>query len=179
MIKPFTKTALLALLIAAPLLAVASLSAAAQTSSDYELRCERAQSTLRTTVRNRDLRTRVDRLQAYKYIEKNLDALTQRLENNDQPHAEEFGELTTQLIALIGQFTDDYEKYDTARDSVSDITGCRGNFNAFQKNLYDAREKRAKVSAGVTDIRNLLDSGVRNQLSTLLESLEQQRVSDE
>lgn len=180
MIKQFIKTTILIAVLALPLAGIFALSVHAQTtSSDYELRCEGAQSTLRTSVRSRDLHTRVDRLQAYRYIEKNLDAFTQRLENNDQPEAEQFRELTTQLATLIDQFTNNYEEYDAARDSVSDIEGCRGNFEAFQKNLYDAREKRAKVSADVADIHSLLDSDVRNQLSTLLETLQQSEVAYE
>lgn len=180
MIKLLAKTAALALVLMFPLFGVSMLSAQAQsTSSDYELRCEGAQSTLRTSVRNRDLHTRVDRLQAYRYIEKNLDAFTQRLENNNQPQAEQLRELTTQLDMLIEQFTANYEDYDVARDSVSDIKGCRGNFENFQKNLYDARAKRAEVATDVSDVHSLLDSDVRNQLSVLLGALQQQELAND
>lgn len=161
--------------LALPMAVAMSLTARAQiTSSDYELRCEGAQSTLSNTVRDRDLHTRVDRLQAYRYIEKNLDAFTQRLEGNTQPQAKEFRELTTRLDMLIEQFTANYEEYDQARDSVSAVQGCRGNFETFQKNLYTARERRADVAADVSTIQGLLDSDVRNQLSDLLGVLQEQ-----
>lgn len=144
-------------------------------SENFSSRCQRAQVNLRGPVRDRDIRTRVDRLQAYRYIEKRLDDFTKRLEKNNQPNAKELRTQVTQLNKDINTFAASYETYDGMRDSLSNMADCGTNQELFRTRLSDVRQSRSTVNQNVETIRTDLDSSIRNQLSDLVFALETNR----
>lgn len=139
---------------------------------DFTVRCVRAQNNLKGPVRERDIRTRVDRLQAYRYIEKRLDIFTQRLEYNNQPGAQG---LRTQVQALelaTSTFAANYEAYDARRDALAAMPDCGKRPQVFQTQLNDLRHLRATINQDVLNIQNSIDSNVRNELSSVITQLE-------
>lgn len=165
------------LIILTGLFLVSATAAIAQTdasgaSEQFASRCGRAQRNLRGPVRDQDIRTRVDRLQAYRYISRRLDIFTQRLENNDQPSAQELRQQVSQLDESIDEFAASYETYDGMRDSLSRMANCGDNAELFQTRLSDVRQARSAVNTDVAKIHTTLDTNVRNQISDLISKLE-------
>ena len=142
------------------------------TTEQFATRCERAQRNLQGPVRDSDIRTRVDRLQAYRYISKRMDIFTQRLEHNNQPDAKEMRAQVTQLDASIDRFAADYETYDAMRDSLAQMPDCGKNPDLFQTRLGDVRQARTSLNQDVATIHSTLDTNFRNQLSDIVAKLE-------
>lgn len=152
----------------------------AQEQTDYSLsaRCGVAQQKLAGPVRSRDLRTRVDRMQAYLYVHERLDIFTQRLENNNQPSAEQMRTLTSELNVLISTFKNDYEVYDQARTAVATLKNCSKNTEDFSTSLEFARTTRKKVNEDVVAINLLLSGPVTTTMNELLTTLKAEETSE-
>lgn len=133
--------------------------------------CQAAQSYLRRVQKPRDLRARVDRLQAYRYIYSRLDIFIERLEHNNQPHATKLRKSAEVLNVTIDSFKNDYETYDQAREAVSNLKDCTQNPNKFIDLLTDARQKRKVVDNDVKAIQTALRTDIANQLNSLYKDL--------
>lgn len=134
-------------------------------------RCGLTQSYLKNSQKSRDLRARVDRLQAYRYISSHLETFISRLERNGQPQATELRGTLTSINDNIETFKTTYEAYDIARNQVVSVKDCRNNIEQFQTKLDDARLKRQEVNASVLSIQNLLEPTTKDQLTTLYTEL--------
>lgn len=143
----------------------------ATTSASIETRCTNAQAYLNNTQRPRDLRARVDRLQAYRYIHQRLNSFVSRLERNNQPNAAELRAQLDTLNTTIEQFKIDYEAYDQARDQAAKIKNCQQQYQVFIQKLIDARNKRAAVNQDIEKIQTLLGVEVKNQFDQLYQEL--------
>lgn len=142
--------------------------------------CKQAQGHLQAVVRPRDLRARVDRLQAYQYITKRLDTFAQRLERHEQPHAQTIRNLTDEFSQTVDNFKEHYEYYDTARDSLATLQVCDQRPAEFAKRLAQARRRLAAVEQDAEAIDTLLAKDVPRVLSQLRQSLQPEtEVSDE
>ncbi len=142
-----------------------------ETDFSLSARCLVAQQKLAGPVRERDLRTRVDRMQAYLYVHERLDIFTQRLENNNQPFAAQMRTMTSELNALTTQFKTDYETYDIARTKTSSTKDCSSNTEQFSENLEATRSARKKVNEDVVAINALLSGPVSVTMNELLTGL--------
>jgi uncharacterized coiled-coil DUF342 family protein len=142
------------------------LSAASEPS-----RCKIAQQNLNGNVRDRDLRTRVDRLQAYQYMHKKLDIFVQRLENNDQLMSAELRQQVDDLGNQIDQFKNDYEAYDSARDGVTEIVKCDKDTVKFDRAMQKARQARDVLHQDIIEIDQTLNSPIKNSITSLYTQL--------
>jgi hypothetical protein len=133
--------------------------------------CQRAQNYLKNIQKPRDLRGRVDRLQAYRYIYQRLNVFVIRLEKNDQYNARELRESLDTFNEQITVFKDDYELYDRARDDVSHIENCQKNNQQFTAALSSARQKRQLVHEDVLKLDMTLSPQVSTQLDQLYQHL--------
>lgn len=134
-------------------------------------RCGLAQNYLKNIQRPKDLRARVDRMQAYQYIYQRLDVFTVRLEKNNQPLAEQFRAKLTALDANIDAFKDHYETYDAARESVVTLDSCGQDVGEFQKRLSKARQARQVVHDDIQKIQALYSPDILDQLRQLKQTL--------
>jgi len=134
-------------------------------------RCVMAQSYLKNIQKPRDLRARVDRLQAYQYISQRLTVFVERLERNNQPEAANLRANLERLNTSITLFKDDYETYDQTREAVVSVKDCRTNFEDFSTKLAVAREKRVAVSHDVELLQSILSTNVKSQLDSLYQQL--------
>lgn len=130
-------------------------------------RCTFAQRYLNETLKPRDLKARVDRLQAYRYIYQRLDVFAARLERNNQQGAVEFRQSLDQLHKSTEAFKKDYEQYDATRDIAAKYENCQKQPDEFQEYINATRIAREKVSKDVADIHSLLDVSIMNQLAEL------------
>lgn len=135
-------------------------------------RCELTQNYLKNIQRPRDLRARVNRLQAYQYIHQRLEVFVVRLEKNDQPRHKELRSQLNDLKIATESFKNSYEAYDQAREAVANLEECRTNITKFQQNLSQARLARQAVHEDVLKIQNLLTPEIPNQLKELKQVLE-------
>lgn len=135
-------------------------------------RCSLAQGYLKDIQKPRDLRTRVDRLQAYRYIANRLDIFVTRLERHRQPGASQLRISHKNLMLDIDNFKSQYEEYDQARDEVINVKNCRNNITKFQTALDAARLKRQEVNASVNAVQNALDPIIKTQLSDVYNQLQ-------
>ncbi len=133
--------------------------------------CKLVQQNLDGGIRSNDLRTRVNRMQAYQYMHQKLDIFVQRLENNDQPGAKDLRTKTDDLGMQITKFRDDYETYDKSRDKVTKIEDCSKNTLSFDRALQNARDSRAVVHEDVVNLDDMLSSSVQNSLRDLYTEL--------
>lgn len=136
--------------------------------------CEATQRYLRNVQKARDVRTRVDRLQAYRYIHQRLDVFIGRIERNNQPNAKNMRADIDRLYDATEAFRLDYEVYDTARDTVSTLEDCRNNTEQFANKLQEAREKRAIVAQDVALIRSIIGTNIPEQLDVIEQKLKEQ-----
>ncbi len=134
-------------------------------------RCTLSQNYLRNIQKPRDLRARVDRLQAYRYIYQRLDIFVRRLERNSQPEAANLRASLNQFNVTIEAFKNNYETYDAARESLTEVKDCRKNIGTFQQKLQNVREKRQLVHDQVIAIEELLNPRIDSELNTLYQSL--------
>lgn len=133
--------------------------------------CELAQNYLRNIQKPRDLRGRVDRLQAYQYIYQRMDNFVSRLERNKQPEAENLRANLQRFSQAIEQFKGDYESYDTAREAVVKISDCQSEKEVFDQRLAEAREKRVVVKSDIELIQSILNPNITSQLESLYQQL--------
>ena len=134
-------------------------------------RCVLAQNYLKNIQKPRDLRARVDRLQAYQYTAQRLNVFIQRLERNEQPEATNLRDNLDRFNTSIKLFKDTYESYDQARESVVKVEDCKNNYDEFSDKLTAAREKRALVSQSIELIQSILGTNVKSQLESLYQQL--------
>jgi hypothetical protein len=137
---------------------------------DTAARCRISQNFIISTIRPRDLRARVNRLQAYRYIYGRLDTFVQRLENNDQQYAAELRTDLDNLNTQIDSFKDDYEVYDQARQDVINQKDCPNNFTVFQEKLEIARVNRQQVGADVSAIQSTMEA-MKSKIELLRQEL--------
>lgn len=146
------------------------------TQADLVKNCNQAQNYLSGTLRLRDLRARVDRLQAYQYINQRVDGFVRRLERHDQPQATELRLTVTKLNSLINNFKSDYEMYDTAREQLASLRDCQDQPAVFARNLQTARGRLQTVEKDIQTIEDLLNKQVVKDLRTLETKLERERL---
>lgn len=141
-------------------------------------RCVLSQNYLKNIQKSRDLRARVDRLQAYRYIYQRLDIFVIRLEKNNQPDAVELRNILDDFAQTTEEFKDNYEQYDVARDNVAAMKSCADNLEDFQEKLSKAREERQKVSENVRHIHDILSIDTLRQLEDLHAQLSEDKKQD-
>ena len=134
-------------------------------------RCMLAQNYIKNIQKPRDLKARVDRLQAYRYIYQRIDIFTRRLEKNNQPEASNLRATLNDFNKIIDSFKNDYESYDYAREQLTEIKNCRNNFAAFETALANARVKRSAVNEDITAIDTLLNPKLSSQMEILYQKL--------
>lgn len=144
-----------------------STSGGAPTRESIAQRCTYAQRYLNETLKPRDLKARVDRLQAYRYIYQRLDVFAARLERNNQQGAAEFRQSLDQFAKKTEAFKKNYEQYDSTRDLAAKYENCQKRPDEFQEYVNATRIAREKVAKDVADIHTLLDVSVMSQLADL------------
>lgn len=135
--------------------------------------CEPTQRYLKNIQKPRDLHTRVDRLQAYRYIHQRLDVFARRVERNSQPNAKNLRVNVDRLHDVIEAFRLNYESYDKARDAVVSVKDCAKNSDQFTEKLQKAREEREVVAQDVALLRSIIATNIPEQLKALELQLEQ------
>lgn len=170
------KLRLLSLLLLASALVVAPTIVRAQTATiDQQTpgeRCGLAQSYLKNVQRPRDLRARVDRLQAYRYIYQRVEVFVIRLEKNSQPSAKELRAQLDELQRATDSFKNDYEQYDQSREELANMKDCQKEINQFQAKLQVTRAQRQKVYEDVARVQDILSPEITTQLQTLHETFQ-------
>ena len=141
-------------------------------------RCYLAQNYIKNIQKPRDLRARVDRLQAYRYVFQRMEVFTRRLEINNQPQARELRKTLSELDIQIEKFKQDYEKYDQTREDITNIFSCQNNIAKFQLALEKLRTERSQVNKDVNNIKELLNPIMTSQLDILLQSFNDQGVTE-
>lgn len=165
------RLAIISIVIAAGLFGVPNLFAQENSVDDSAQQavasCQRAQQYIENIQKPRDLRGRVDRLQAYRYIYQRLDVFVIRLERNNQHNAKGLRSSLDALNDQITTFKDDYEKYDQARNAVVEVDSCQKNNTTFVEALQNARQKRDAVHADILALDATLSPEVKTQLDDL------------
>lgn len=133
--------------------------------------CEAAQQYLKAAQKPRDVRTRVDRLQSYRYIHQRLDTFTRRVERNNQPNAKNLRANIDRLHDVTEAFRLDYEAYDEAREAVVAVKDCRRNSEEFSSRLETARSARAVVAQDVALLRSIIATNITEQLQITQQQL--------
>lgn len=132
--------------------------------------CSLSQSYLNRTLKPRDLKSRVDRLQAYRYIFQRLDIYVSRLERNNQSGAKELRANLDDLKNKTEQFKNLYETYDATRELSAKYQECEKSPEQFLKNIDATRVERQNVNAKIIEIQNLLDQTIKKQLENLYQN---------
>lgn len=133
-------------------------------------RCEQSQRYLKDTLKPRDLRARVNRLQAYQYIYQRLDILVVRLEHNRQLGSAELRTQMNEFSKLIDQFKSQYETYDLSREVVSKYKNCRQNPDEFLNKVEIMRTSRQKLNSDINEIQDTLNVKFKVSLEKLRDS---------
>jgi len=136
-------------------------------NEDIAQRCQVAINYVTSNQKPRDLRSRVDYLQAYQYIYQRFDIFVRRLERNNQKDAPAFRATLTELQKETDQFKQAYESYDTARESLTGMTNCSTNPDEFSRRLAEARQKRVEVNNATNQVNTHLSATLQPQLQTL------------
>lgn len=131
------------------------------------MNCQQAQAYLKNDLKNKDLKTRVDRLRAYQYIQKRIDHFVSRLERHRQPNATEMRLIVSQLDLAITSFKVNYEAYDAAREKLSNLNDCSSKVAEFRKLLDDARAQLKKVRQSTDSIETLINERFMTGLDQL------------
>ncbi|MCA9313464.1 hypothetical protein KDA08_04080 [Candidatus Saccharibacteria bacterium] len=130
-------------------------------------RCKDSQRYLNNTLRPRDIRVRVNRLQAYRYISKRMEVFTGRLESNSQEGASKMrGHLST-LNNQIDDFKNNYEAYDLLRDQVAKMQGCDSSPKEFMAKINQTRQARNQLNSDVQAIHDTLDKSIISDLKLM------------
>lgn len=154
-------------LLVAMLLAVAVFSVSTNIHAQANTTCFNAQSYINNTLRDNDLRSRVDRLQLYEFMYTNLKTLSDRLSINNQPQASQMERLVSGLRTKIDAFKVDYESYDLARDKVGNLKKCNSNQTDFESLLLTAQNKRKRVAKDVAALHTILSGDTLDELTTV------------
>lgn len=141
--------------------------------STIAIGCEAAQQYLKAAQKPRDLRTRVDRLQAYRYVHQRLDATVRRIERNNQPNAKNLRANVDRLNDVTEAFRLDYETYDAAREAAANVKDCRNNGSEFAQKLEEARNARATVAQDVSLIRSIIATNITEQLQVTARAMDE------
>ena len=139
----------------------------APSRESISMRCGYAQRYMNETLKTRDLKARVDRLQAYRYIHQRLDVFASRLERNNQQGAVEFRQSVDQLARKTEVFKKNYEQYDSTRDIASNYENCQKSPDEFLDYVNATRISREAVAKVVSDIHTLLDTSIMRQLNDI------------
>lgn len=139
--------------------------------------CEATQRYLKNIQKPRDLRTRVDRLQAYRYIHQRLDVFTRRIERNNQPNAKSIRSNIDRLHDATEAFRLNYETYDKAREAVVLVKDCQKNDDEFSEKLKAARAARSVVAQDVALLRSIIATNIPEQLEVTQKQLQQEKGS--
>lgn len=134
--------------------------------------CEATQRYFRNIQKPRDVRTRVDRLQAYRYMHQRLDVFTRRIERNNQPNAKNLRADVDRLYDATEAFRLNYETYDDAREAVVKVEDCAANGDTFAEKLQIAREKRAIVAQDVALLKSIIQTNIPEQLQAVQQKIE-------
>lgn len=153
------------------MLLVALLMPFKSTSATEVSRCKIVQQNLSGHIRSNDLRTRVNRMQAYQYMHQKLDIFVQRLENNNQPGAGDLRRQSDELGKKIDKFRADYETYDINREKLSKLDNCSKNSVSFDRALQTVRNSRATVHQDVIELDEKLNSSVQASVRDLYTDL--------
>jgi hypothetical protein len=116
----------------------------APTRESIAQRCTYAQRYLNETLKPRDLKARVDRLQAYRYIYQRLDVFAARLERNNQQGAAEFRQSLDQFAKKTEAFKKNYEQYDSTSEILPQSMKIARNAQMNFKSTSTPRELREK-----------------------------------
>jgi len=133
--------------------------------------CEKAQIYIENTLRKNDLRGRVNRLQIYEYVYRNIDAFTARLENNEQASAKTMRQHANNLRTEIDEFVKNYETYDELRDSIVAVKSCEENAKEFDTAVLRAQKARAKLHQNIKNIENLTRVDTQSTLDSMYTEL--------
>lgn len=171
--KKLLCTSLLAVLAFLPTGSAVAQEASSSAASDQQIvdRCVLSQNYLSANLRRRDLRGRVDRLQAYRYMYQRLDVYVSRLEHNRQPEADNLRASADTFAQAIERFKRAYEQYDIARDGLTSLAGCAERPAEFRDSLATARQRRQTVHSEVIAIQALLSDTIRPQLQAVSRAL--------
>jgi hypothetical protein len=134
--------------------------------------CEATQRYLKNIQKPRDVRTRVDRLQAYRYIYQRLDVFTRRVERNNQPNAKNLRANVDRFYDATEAFRLNYETYDDAREDVVLVEDCSENSEDFAERLRIAREKRSIIAQDVALLKSIIQTNIPEELEVLRQRLE-------
>lgn len=163
--KPTQKFIPVALI--ATLTVVAIIGLSRNVDAQANTTCSNAQSYINNTLRENDLRSRVDRLQLYEFMYSNLKVLSDRLTANKQPQATQMKQIVTKLRTKINDFKVNYETYDSARDKVGKLGKCNSNIANFESLLSVAQSKRRIVAKDVTTLHTFLGGEALDELSAV------------
>ena len=153
-----------------PTSAVVAQNSAAEGITTNEVvsqQCSQSQRYLKETLKPRDLRARVDRLQAYRYIYQRIDIYVERLEKNNQNGAKELRVSVNKLLEKIDEFKNTYETYDTTRELAANFQNCSKTPGQFIKSIDASRIERQKLANLITDINQILEKDINDQLQNL------------
>lgn len=164
------------LLLFAALLIAAAPQVSAQTAAGQH--CDAAQYYLKNTQRSRDLRSRVDRLQTYQYVQKRLDDFVSRMERHNQPGHQTLRVEVDSYEKGIELFKQSYELYDHARDEVTSLKSCTDNPARFSEYLTKAREERASVRTAIKNI-DATHQAIIDQLKSIKLDVQAEEVAGE
>ncbi len=142
-------------------------TAGAVDSTVVSQQCGLAQDYFDATLKPRDLRARVDRLQAYRYIFQRLDIYVGRLERNNQPGAAELRTHLNEFSKQTEAFKNSYETYDSTRELAATYKNCSSDPETFLKRVNAARVERQNVHTSVESLDILLNQTIKNQLELL------------
>lgn len=142
------------------------------------MNCQQSQAYLKNDLKNKDLKTRVDRLRAYQYVHKRVDLFVSRLENHRQPRATDMRLIVSQLELAIASFKLNYETYDAAREKLANLSRCQDNVDEFKKLLEEARVELNKVVQSTKSIETLISERFLRGLDQLEDSLKPNKTEE-
>lgn len=131
------------------------------------MNCQQSQAYLKNDLKNRDLKTRVDRLRAYQHIQKRVDHFVSRLEKHRQPNATEMRLIVSQLDLAITSFKVNYEAYDAVREKLANLSDCSGRVSEFRELLSSSRTELRKVRQSADSIETLINERFMRGLDQL------------
>lgn len=160
----------LVLVFSQPIYAQENIAATMESSATLDqvsLNCRFTQDYINDKIKSYDLRARVNRLQAYRYISKRLETFTRRLENNNQPGASTMRQNVDSLNKAIESFKQSYDEYDAARSELSELKDCSLQPEEFLQKLEAVRHKRASVNTEVKTIKTIINPDIINEVQNI------------
>lgn len=136
----------------------------AQANTAKASNCTSTQLYLTSTLRDNDLRGRVERLQVYQVIYDEVDALAKRLEFNSQPTAKDMKATVQVYKQSVDQFKESYEIYDAAREKAAKLVDCENNIQQFETALSAMRASRAELAKAIQSTDEIIAEELSMQL---------------